>query len=327
MNDIRTNMNIQINNDELRSLIKEYKYGRYCEDRSLPIESSRSFLLNHHQQYLLRDDTKCVTALSTSGQLQGLLEFRLSQWDTEHFGYNVAIIDSILTKKLNYEQEMYIANSLLEKFLVWCQSRKIRFVSVRIPFQDLPVIHSLEHYGFHFIESWIYNKYDLNKLGVYEKTQYELRLAQPDDCDIMIYYSKEAFATQRFHADPNISYQKADSLYKKWILTAFRDPNQYILALDIENKPVAFMIYYKSDLREYFGSKFAMWKMALLDSNCRSRGIGTNFFKAVLYYHKKEGLDIVDSGLSIRNLASLNLHNKLNFKIITTVVTFHKWFK
>lgn len=323
--DIKSSIDIKINYDDLRNLIKEYKYGRYCEDRSLPIESSRSFLMNLHKQYLLRDDTKCATVFSTSGQLQGVLEFRRSKWDTEHFGYSVAVIDAILIKELNYKQKVVIANSLLGKFFIWCESNSIRFISVRIPYQDLPVIHSLEDHGFHFIESWIYNKFNLNRLSDQEKTCYKVRLSRPNDCDIMIDYSNGAFATQRFHADPNISYQKADSLYKKWILTSFHDPKQYILALDIESKPVAYMIYYKNTKREYFDYKFAMWKMALLDPNCKGKRIGTNFFKAVLAYHKKEGLDIVDSGLSIRNLTSLNLHNKLNFEIITTFVTFHKW--
>jgi RimJ/RimL family protein N-acetyltransferase len=85
------------------------------------------------------------------------------------------------------------------------------------------------------------------------------------------------------------------------------------------------MIYYSSDLREYFGLQFAMWKMALLDPMNRNKGLGTDFFIACLHYHREEGLDVVDSGLSIRNLSSLNLHIKLNFKITSTLVTLHKW--
>lgn len=325
---VNTNIDVPIDNSELEALIKQYKYGRYCEDRSLPIKDSRHLILDHVRRYLSRDDSKCAVAFSPSGQLLGLLLFKLSQWDTEHFGYNVAVIDSVITRESNYDQKLDITNALLEQFHVWGQSAKVRFVSARVSALNLPVVHSFERCGFRYIESWIYNKYDLKRVDEFRKKMpYQLRLNQPDDCKSMLKYSKNAFATQRFHADPHISCHKADSLYEKWILTAFKDPNQQILVLDVENKPAAFMLYYKNDLSQYFGLQFAMWKMALLDPASRRGGMGTDFFIALLHYHRRDGLDIVDSGLSMRNLASLNLHNKLNFRVIATLVTFHKWLK
>jgi GNAT superfamily N-acetyltransferase len=323
--DVMMGINIKMDNGELEALIEQYKYGRYCEDPCLPLEGSRRFVFNHVRQYLSHDESKCVAAFSSTGQILGLLIFKLSQWDTEHFGYNVVVINSVITRELDYDQKLEIASALLEQFHIWCQAAYVRFVSVRVPALDLPVVHSLERWGFRYIESWIYNKYDLNKVDRFGKTPYELRLAQPDDCGVMLDYSGGAFSTQRFHADPHIVRHKADSLYEKWILTAFKDPSQHILVLDIENRPVAFMIYYKNDLRQYFGLQFAMWKMALLDPGSRGRGWGTEFFIALIHYHRRDGLDVVDSGLSMRNLVSLDLHNKLHFKVISTVVTFHKW--
>ncbi|NQV01291.1 MAG: hypothetical protein HQ542_01490, partial [Bacteroidia bacterium] len=209
---------------------------------------------------------------------------------------------------MKYDQNLTIANALLEKFEVCCQTNGARFVSVRISAQSLAEIHSLERSGFRYIESWIYNKCDLSRVGDFGETRCELRLGMPDDCNIMLDYSKGAFVTQRFHADPSIVREKADSFYEKWILSAFGDSNQRVLVLDIDNRPVAFMIYYKKDLRQYFGLQFAMWKMALIDPANRCKGLGTDFFIALLHYHHEEGLDVVDSGLSVRNVNSLNLH-------------------
>jgi len=141
----------------------------------------------------------------------------------------------------------------------------------------------------------------------------------------MLDYSKGAFATQRFHADPYIDPDKADSLYRKWILTAFEDPHQQILVLDVDNSPLAFMITQRIDLRQCFGLQFVVWRMALLDPSSRGRGWGTKFFVSLMHHHRKEGIDVVDSGVTMRNLASLNLHSKLHFKIVCIRVTFHKW--
>ena len=322
---IRTDIDIQIDGDDLRTLIEQYKYGRYCEDVTLPLERSRLVVLDLVQQHQSRDDSKCVADFSPSGQLLGVLLFRLSQWDTDHFGYNVAIIDWVITAESDYDQKREIVDALLEQFHAWCPTAGIRFVSVKVPAMDLPAVHSFERWGFRYIESWIYNNYNLDKADEFEKPSWELRLAKPDDCSVLLDYSKGAFVTQRFHADPYIARDKADSLYEKWILTAFQDPRQDILVLDIENKPVASMIYYRNDLRQHLGLQFAMWKMALLDPASRGKGVGTNFFVSLLHHHGEEGLDVVDSGLSMRNLASLNLHIKLNFKVTSMLVTFHKW--
>jgi len=269
---------------------------------------------------------QCIAAYSLSEELLGLLLFRLSEWDSEHFGYNVAVIESIISNSMGYEQELEIVDVLIERFLTWCETSKIRFVSIRVPTLDLPVIHSLERWGFNYIESWIFNKFDLSKLRGLIKPSVRLRLAQQGDLDYMVDYSRDAFSCHRFHADAHVTRNQANSLYHKWILTAYKDPNQEILVCDIDSKPVAFMIYYRSDLQQYFGLRFAMWKMALLDPQFRSKGLGSDFFVALMYHHQKEGLNVVDSGLTTRNVASLNLHTKLNFEVITTVVTFHRWF-
>lgn len=324
--DLKAYVSNEIDRKSLESLIQDYKFGRYCEDQSLPLDSSQRLVFDRVLFQLKQTDTKAIVVCSSSGQLLGILVFRLSQWDTDHFGYKVVIIDTLLIRKSGYQQESEVADLLLANFLNWCESSSVRFVSVRVPALDLPAIHALEHCGFQYIENWIFNKYDLNRIDDHPDPHLELRLARPDDCGIMIDASREAFSTQRFHADHHIPHEKADTLYEKWILTSFNDPGQEILVLDIGYKPAAFMIYYKSDLRNYFGLQFAMWKMALLNPENRSKGLGTDFFLALIHHHRRNGLDVIDSGLTTRNLASLNLHIKLNFKVTSSVVTFHKWF-
>ena len=190
---------------------------------------------------------------------------------------------------------------------------------------DLSVINALEDVGFNFIESWIYNKYNLQKLKPKSQKLLNLREANIKDLDYMIEFSKGAFATQRFHADKNISTEKAESLYVKWIKTSFESNNQKTLVYDHNNTPSAFMTYYLSDLTKDFNLHFAMWKMALLNPEIRGIGIGALFFDSLFDYHRKEGCDFVDSGLSLRNIASLNLHNKINFKTISSTTSLHLW--
>lgn len=322
---MKAELNKQLNSQELASLIREYQYGRYREDGDITSESSEKILGDHIKKYLSQEETECIQVRSSEG-ISGILLFKLSKWDTEHFGFPYAIIDSIIIKNNECYEKLKVANQLLQEFNDWTTSRHIRFVSVKLPAMDLPVIHSFERFGFEYLESWIFNKYDLRKNNI-KQPSFSLRDANTNDEATMIEFSKGAYSTQRFHADFRFDSKKADSLYKKWIKTAFQDNNQKIVALDIKNKPAAYMIYYENDFREYCGLRFTMWKLALIDPDMRGKGVGTDFFEALKFHHQQEGMDIIDSGISLRNMSTFNLHNKSGFKVISTIVTFHKWLK
>lgn len=311
--------------EDIKNLIAEYRFGRYLEDGSLDLQSSKRLMEDTVREYVQRKDNEYVADYSDRNGIQVLLLFRLSSWDTVHFGFNTSIIDHVLIRDMDYEKKIAVTQRLLSKYHEWCLAERIRFIIVKISSLDLPTIHGFEQNGFQFMENWIYNKYDLKTLDPRSKAPLALRLIKPSDLDDMLVFSRGAFTTHRFHADARIPKEKAETLYEKWILTAFHDPNQRILVHENDRKPAAFMIYYPYDLRPYFHLRFAMWKMALLDPSLKGKGLGTNFFLSLLHYHKKEGLDVVDSGLSNRNFTSLNLHDKLNFKIFCTLVTFHKW--
>ncbi len=327
MTDVRARLDARLDPGELQDVIGQYKYGRYLEDKSLPHEGSRRLLLDHAQDFLSRDDAKCAAAFSPAGELLGFLTFTLSAWDTKHFGFNFAVIDSMITRELEYDHKVEVANALLQQFDEWCQSANIRFASIRVPVLDLPVIHSFEQSGFHYIETWVYTKYDLRKLDGSTPVPCELRMARPEDCRSMLEYSKGAFATHRFYADTRFGKDKADALYEKWIQSAFDDPHQQILVQEIENKPAAFVISYEEDLRPYFGLRFAIWKMVLLDPAKRGKGLGGDFYTAIMQKQHGKGIDIMDAGLSLRNVHSMNLCIKMNFKVVSTVATYHKWLK
>lgn len=322
---LSVHFNLPVADAALQSLVDASRFGRHLEDFSLPQEGARRLVFDNARASLARSDIQAATVSSEENEMEGLLLFRLSAWDSEHFGFPFAMIDSFVVRPSSHSRQLEIARLLLKEFGEWCRRDKIRFVSIRVPALDLPVIHALEETGFRFMESWIYNKVDLAQIRHPAEPPPALRLSVPEDRELMLAYSASAFATQRFHADSGFDPVKADSLYRKWIDTAFDDPNQLIAVLESEGVARAFMVYYKSDLRPYVGRQFTMWKMALLDPESRGQGLGTKFFAALMQHHRNEGMDVIDSGLSMRNTASLHLHNKNHFKVVSTLITFHKW--
>ncbi len=310
--------------EHLDRLMAVHRYGRYLENPRIDPERGRAHESMLLQKLLERADA-VVFSLGPSKDLHGLLIARDSAWDREHFGYGVGVIEAILTAEKGYAPDRATVDSLLEAFLQWCRQRSIRFASMRLSSRHLAAIHALEAAGFRYIESYIYNVVDLDRLPFPSEPVASLRHAVPEDREAMRRYAQGAFTTHRFHADPLVDPAKAESLYFKWIESAFDDPERQILVMDINDHPAAFMVYRDEDWRHTLGVRSASLNMGLLDPQARGRGVGTRFYQALFDHFRREGFDIVESGLSLRNQVSLNWHNRTGFRVVSTYVTFHRW--
>ena len=317
---IHSRVNLDVCDD---ALVSRHRFGRYCEDPSLPLEAARRQVAKAARQVLASADASCIEAVDAAGQTVGILLFRSSRWDSEHFGYPCVVIDSVLIGEQEYHARRAIAEALLSALLPWLRAHDTRFTSTRVPALDIAVVHAIQAGGFAFIEAWAFLHQPT--AAAPDRAPCELRRARPEDEPAMLESAKSAYDTQRFHADPRIDPAKADSLYARWIATSFRDPAMTTLVHEHEGRPVAFMTYHQSDLSATVGRTFAMWKMTLIDPIMRGQNLGTRFFQSLVRYHLEEGLDVVDSGVSMRNGASINLHIKCGFRISSTLITFHRW--
>jgi L-amino acid N-acyltransferase YncA len=308
---------------ERKQAVDASRYGRYFEDRDFSNQSAKALLLDQFERLASNQNTIVVKVYDES-TLKGVAILRKSPWDTEHFGFGVAILEHIIPFSDSAVERFEITKKLMENVNLWLNENKIDFISARVPSLDLSVIQGAEEEGFRFIESWVYSKFNLKEF-VKPAHIPNLRYARAEDKALMLEYSKGAFVTQRFHADPRFSTQKADELYEKWVASAFEDPTQQIAVLDVEEKPAAFMIYYQQTTAGVEAAKYAMWKFTVIDPAMRGKGVGKVFFDALKAHHQAEGSEFIESGVTLRNLPSMNLHNSLNFKIISSLTTLHKW--
>jgi len=309
---------------QLEALIAVYRYGRYLENYRLPPERSRAHERWLLEQALSRPDAITV-AVSDGTTVDGLLVGHYSAWDSDHFGYGVAVIDGIYLAEKGYAHDRTVADRLVAGFMAWCRTGHVRFASMRLSSLQLAAIHALEQAGFRYIESYIYNVFDLDRLGKPDDSLPALRLARPEDEAIMMRYAPGAFATQRFHADPRIEPEKAEGLYRKWIASAFADPQRETLVMEEDGRPVAFMVCRVEDHRSTLGMRLVVFNMALLDPESRGKGLGARFYSALLHHYARKGFELLETGVSMRNQVSVNWHNKTGFRIVSTQITLHGW--
>lgn len=250
---------------------------------------------------------------------------KISKWDTDFWGLNYANVDYLVVQGDDFVQSKVVIEKLAHIVDVWSVQERLDFIAARVDAFDLTVAQILEEHGFKYIETTITNSYDLKRLDPTPSEDYVIRLARPEETDLLVNMSKDGFLTHRFYADRNFPKLKVDEMYYQWVRNSLVNTSAWTtVVLETDHQVRGLMTYRVEDLSSYFGMNFVKWRMAALGKDERGKGYGVNLFiGAMKYIHGQAG--VVDSGLTIRNVHSFNLHTKVNFKLICSSITFHKW--
>lgn len=313
-----------VDSDQLRRLVEQHSYGRYLEDWTLPVDAARRHLFDQLSELPADRDHAHVTVASEDGEPLGLLFLRRSAWDSEVFGFPVGSIDHLLVARQGHDRELEVVRRLLEGFESWREQAGVRFAVIKLPARQLPAVHAAEESGFRYMETWLRNRLDLKTVGDLPAAA-ELRAAAPEEERTMLRWARGAFATQRFHADPHLSRDAAEALYEKWIHDAFRDPDRPVVVAEIDGSPACFIEYRARDLTRRFGLRAAYWRMSVTHPDLRGTGNGPLLWGAFFRHLLEAGFQVLEGGLSLRNLHSANLHARFDFRATGMLVVFHRW--
>lgn len=310
--------------EDLSWLFADYTYGRYCSDWWLDIRTSRRLELDHLFTYLQRNAASCWVA-TERGRVLGVLGLRRSAWDTAFWGVNCVVLDHLCAHGLESTPSEFIMDQLVGAADRWCKDEQTDFALARADVLDLATIHALEDHGFRYIETAVTNSYDLRQVDVCPPIGYHIRVAQPDEAGLLTSMAVGAFLTHRFYADKRFPTERVDAMYQEWARSSLEGVTWTTIVLEAEGKVRGFFIYRLEDLTAYFGLRFVKWRLAALAPGDRGKGYGAQLFQGAMQF-VRDRAEIVDSGLTIRNVRSLNLHNKLGFRLLCSSAAFHKWF-
>jgi len=308
---------------DLGPLFAEYGFGRYCHDRFLDIRQSRRLEHDRALAFLRLNPTSSWLAVDV-GKSQGILGMRISQWDTEFWGVKFATLDHLVTLGSEPERRV-VCEHLLRTADAWCEQLDVDFCSARIDGHDVTSLQMLESHGFRYIETTVENYVDLRrKEAAFLPRSSSLRPPRPDEGNSLVTIAQDAFLSHRFYADDRFPRHKVDDMYRLWVENSLRDPEWKTLVLEADGAVRGFITYRIEDLTSYFGLQFAKWRMAALSKSNRGLGYGVVLFRGAMESVRGQ-VQIVDSGLTTRNLHSLNLHTKVGFRTACCSVTLHRW--
>jgi L-amino acid N-acyltransferase YncA len=310
--------------DQLKVFINSTPFGRYLADRRIELSRSIVFELLNLEEYSERGNI--ILAFNDNREILGMIGFHLSEWDTKVFLKRIALIKYFLIKEFDATIEREIANQLVLLFHEWTADNKINAVITKLDTQYFIPVLTLQKNGYILYECITFRSVDISSdiMNIGEGIQY--RFAKESDIEVLKKISlKNTFRKSHFYLDPNFNVERVNLMYSKWIENALNS-NKKIVIIEDDNQIAGVFIYDLVDYSSILGKKYGIWESAYVDNNFRNKGIGLKLFKATLQSCINNGVNIVDSELVEKNIISQNFHDKLGFRLVNTLYTFHKWF-
>jgi ribosomal protein S18 acetylase RimI-like enzyme len=265
---------------------------------------------------LLAEENEKVVGILVSGKLE---------WDSKHFGIEIANIKYLFTSGDYYERKEYVKKMLLD----FAEISKFKLIITRSHTEDTSLIHALEDQSFRLMDTLVTYYFDFkNRISDFKETcKIEpLKNETPELIKIAkTSFSGTKMATDHFHADHRLDEAKSDTLYEKWIEEANNDKESVVLVATLDNHPVGFTtgkINYR--LNSYSNKKIGSMILSAVDPEYRQAQIYTSMIQAGLRWFSDK-VDIVDLGTHVANYSVQRAWSKLGFRIVRSQHTWHKW--
>lgn len=259
----------------------------------------------------------------------GLISCEKLDWDTNHFGIQMAKIRYLMAEG-EYSEAFEVKSALLFHLLGECSPRRIQHLSIRIHTEDVSSLHALENEGFRLMDTVVIYSIDFRRNPIKQlKNECYVREFKQSDLDGLADIAIESFqkgrvAIDKFHADPFLSCEKSDELYVKWIVNSCKGLADIVFVAEIDEIPVGYItckVY--GELNEKLGTRFGTMGISGVSPSYRRRGAYTSMFNTGLRW-LADRVDIVEVGTQIGNYAVQKVWSRLGFKLIRSQYTLHR---
>ena len=310
----------------LKPLVANYQFKPYNEYK---IEQSllESYVIDEISDILSREENFVLVA-EEMGKLIGLVSLERLDWDTKHFGIEMAKIGHLITSG-GYSKAFEVKCELISHMLTKCCQKQISHLSARVYKEDLSSIHALESKSFRLMGIIVTHSLDIRKRNsVHLEHKWHIREFELDDVPKLANIAMKSFkeqpvVTDRFHADSFLPKEKSDDVYVQWIINSCKGLSDTVLVAEMNGTPVGFTVckVYKS-LCEKLGVRFGAATLIAVTPSARGKTIHTSLLNAALQWFDDK-VDIVEVGAQINNYAGQRAWSRLGFKIIRSQCTFH----
>jgi L-amino acid N-acyltransferase YncA len=314
------------NKEKLASFFQNVPFGRYFSDRNYDNTIALDYELNRLEIYL-KNGGVCFAFFPNNAIISGLVGFNFSAWDTDVLKKRTAIMRYFLVEEKDSMDDYEIAVVLINEFHAWVKKNEIDVAITKVETIYFKPVVVLQEMGYVFFECNTIKTVDLSQLKYVSNQDVKYRYARKEDFEKLKELTlNNTFKKSHFYLDKKFEVENVNALYAKWIKTALHSEKKIVLIED-ENEIVGIFIYDFNGNSNHFGFRTATWQSAAVNTLFRNKGLGKRLFEAVIQSCIDQKVEIIDTDLVEKNIASQKIHDKFGFKLVHTTYTFHKWFK
>jgi dTDP-4-amino-4,6-dideoxy-D-galactose acyltransferase len=294
-------------------------YARYVPEVALC-----RYALNHIQTVVSSHESS-VVVVRERGVMLGLACWRKLRWDTEMFGFPAARLDLLLCDG-DYHQGLATATELIEGVIKDCKASRIIHLVARIDSDELLSLHALEQQGFETIDGVLTFSLRLSQTKITPaRTDLVIRLFQQSDLEEVLSIARSAYVFDRFHADRTLTPEIADKVNETWVRNSCLGDSDAVIVTCNGRKVVAYATCnIHRDTSSLLGTTFASIGMVATRSDFRGQGAASCATAGTLDWCQRNGVDVVEVGTQLRNLAASRLYESNGFRLTATHLTLRK---
>ncbi len=257
-----------------------------------------------------------VWALSSNGRPVALAGWHKLDWDSQVLGVESGKI-ALVSANNEYNKARGALKRLIGACVSDAEGEGVRFLSTRLPANDIAALHAAEDVGFRVIEAYLTYARKPDNLS---EPDPRVRRARPDDEAAAMDIAARAFRYNRFMADPLIGGDEAISSRREWVQNGFRGRADAVYVAEENGNVVGFLL-----LRDKAddGRKIGTIDLIAVSPEHSGKGLGTALVRqALTHYHGKA--DVVEVGTQAKNIPAVALYESNGFRLVRVEFSLHR---
>ncbi len=193
--------------------------------------------------------------------------------------------------------------------------RESLFADCKVPTDFLAGVQYLEKRGFSLVDTNL--TFEKPRTNARKENQIKTaRLATPQDKKAVMELARTGFKYSRFHLDPEIPKEVADTVKAEWAGNFFIGKRgEQMVVSEREGKIIGFLQLLKPD------GKALIIDLIAVAPEARGQGIACEMIQFVETQNSKA--DLVRVGTQVANVPSIRLYEKLGFRHSSSSYVFH----
>ena len=272
------------------------------------------------------DPTTRAWSVHRLNRLLGLGCWRFLPWDSQVLGCPSGSVGGLWTEG-DYVEQCYRLETVLKACVADTEARGVRFLSVRLPEGALAVLHAVEAVGFRIIESFLtFSRKTGSAIPFEGRSDFHIRLAQPDEMEVVASIAYRAFQSFRLRVDPQLPESRARHSRREWVRNGFKGRAEAIYVAENENRLcsesprlVGFVLLRSKTDTEKTGEI----ELIAVEPGFHGKGIGKALVaRAIRHYQGKTSE--IHVGTQAKNLQAVGLYTRMGFSVVHSELSFHR---